>query len=781
MPRRPESNDRRQELPDVELRNHNGRPTIFVGDKPTALSCYSNFNLRRLDHALEFFQDLGMDAYSISVDESTLLFEEATVCSPTAKQPKGKEDKEHVERQVERILARQPEAYLYVRFGTRPPATWLERHPEECVATEAGDRHYAPALVSDTPSFSPEWPSFASDVHWKMAAEYSAAVVRYCESRPWARNVVIYGNYHNVEGSHWPAVDGWLFDHSELMLRAWRTYLKDKYRTVGELRSAYGDKTLTFQSMKVPTDALLGTVPEVTQIPYWQAGAENRALRDYLELTRDLFLQRFRELGEAMAGAVTRKVLFLHDALKQTMLGWNLNAAFGYPNYGRDISWSPAYPEVMAGSGHMNVAELDGAPGYDGLVTPHDYQVRGLGGVYEPEGIVDSTVLRGMYFSCEMDTRFRKDYGIGAARDIRETEVITWRNIAAGLTRGFSSYMCWGFQVEDWFYTEPVKELMKRQADVMRQSLDWQHDTVPGIAMILDDSAVLETNGSGNYFNEAIMWEQKMGMARCGVPFRIYLLEDLALANFPKHRLFYFPNLFRVDDKRLKLLKSKVFRDGNIVVWGPGSGISDGERIGPDSATRLTGFKFDMLPANAPRRALISNFDHPITDGLDAATVIGGPLSYGPILLPTDGTELGLAWAKGGMNHIGLSIKEFGKGAAGDKDSIGSRGPGDYAAVFTTAVNLPADLWRNMARYAGAHVYCETNDVLMADSSVVAIHSLKPGKKLLSLPGVFTVYDLMDGRRFADRTRQIACSTKGPDTRLFLLRNAKTASNGRTP
>jgi hypothetical protein len=40
---------------------------------------------------------------------------------------------------------------------------------------------------------------------------------------------------------------------------------------------------------------------------------------------------------------------------------------------------------------------------------------------------------------------------------------------------------------------------------------------MPGIAMIIDDTAVLETNGSGNFLNKAVMWEQKMGIARCGV------------------------------------------------------------------------------------------------------------------------------------------------------------------------------------------------------------------------------------------------------------------------
>ena len=110
------------------------------------------------------------------------------------------------------------------------------------------------------------------------------------------------------------------------------------------------------------------------------------------------------------------------------------------------------------------------------------------------------------------------------------------------------------------------------------------------------------------------------------------LAQDLELEDFPSHRVFYFPNLFHVDEERMELLRQKVFRAGNVVVWGPGSGISDGEKIGPESAARLTGFDFEMLPANAARRILLSNFAHPLTHDLDADITIGGPLPYGPII-----------------------------------------------------------------------------------------------------------------------------------------------------
>jgi hypothetical protein len=275
---------------------------------------------------------------------------------------------------------------------------------------------------------------------------------------------------------------------------------------------------------------------------------------------------------------------------------------------------------------------------------------------------------------------------------------------------------------------------------------------------------VLETSGAGNYLNEAVMWETKMGLARCGVPYRIYLLDDLTLTNFPPHKVFYFPNLFRVDDARLALLQKRVFRDGNVVLWGPGSGISDGTVISSNSATRLTGFQFAaMLPANVQRRVLLTNFSHPITAGLKADTVIGGPLAYGPALYPGDGTVLGAAWTQQGRTYAGLAVKTFGAGAGKGK------GAGDWASVFATAIPIPADLWRNLARYAGEHVYCESGDVLMADRTIVALHSVQPGPKRIALPEPCRVWDVITGKQVARRVSAITFTLAEPGTRIFRM------------
>jgi len=381
-------------------------------------------------------------------------------------------------------------------------------------------------------------------------------------------------------------------------------------------------------------------------------------------------------------------------------------------------------------------------------------------------------VLRGKLFFCEMDTRTYtgKDY-YGSAENIAEFSAITWRNFASALTRGFNAY--WMDLHQDWFADEAMHTVIQRQVDVIREALNWPHETVPGIAMVLDDEAVLETSGAGNFFNETVMWEEKMGLARCGVPFRIYLLDDLKLPNFPKHRVFYFPNLFRIDAERYALLEKAVFRDGNVVVWGPGSGISDGKFVGAASAARLTGLAMDYWLVNYQRRVLISDFTHPITRGLAADTVLGGPLSYGPLLFPKDGTPLGKAWTKQGRNYTGLAVKSFGKGARTETPAVTGLGAGDFAAVFTTAAPLPAELWRGIARFAGAHVYCDSGDVLMADSSVVALHSLKTGPKRIVLPGTYNVQDVVTGKDAGKELGAIEFNLDAPGTRVFHIEPAK--------
>jgi hypothetical protein len=699
---------------------------VFVNDRPLCLAAYSPVSMRRREQALRqtarFFAH-GMDAYFITVPAIAFtdwaFFHDTPfwVGDRIADEPLAPASGS-MDEQADHILRGDPGAFLIVRFGLHEPKTWRDLHPEELVVTETGERLPVPSM--------------ASDLYWDCAARCAAAMIRHCEARPWAHRIIGYADFLRMEGTHEPMIERWLFDHGPAMTARWRSFLAARHPGRDVSRTA------------VPCDRLRGAQMNVSRLLYWQNEEENRDLRDYLELLRDLFHAGFRRVGEAMAAAAPADRFFVHDALKQPMLGWD-NLGF----FDAACSWPHAYPELTAGSGHVNVTRLCDARGFDGLITPHDYQARGLGGIFEPEGAADSMVLRGKLFLCEMDTRTAAGRDVcSPAQTPREFAALTWRNMASALTRGFWPY--WMDVHEDWF-SDDVHPVIARQREVLRQAAEWPHETPAGIAVILDDEAVLETNGDGRFFNEAIMWDTKMGLARCGVPYRLYLFDDLSLDEFPEHRVFYFPNLFRVSEERLAVLREKVFGGGRVVLWGPGSGISDGRRRGPDSASRLTGFSFDWLEANYPRRVLVTDFAHPLTAEMDEGAILGGPLAYGPVLLPTDGRPLGSAWTKQGRNAAGLAVKEM----------------NGWLSVFTTAIPIPAALWRGCARAAGAHVYADSHDVLMADSSVVAMHSIRSGRKRIRLPRAGRVTDVIADRETAARADAIEFDLDAPDTRVF--------------
>src|SRR5262249_29258215 len=152
----------------------------------------------------------------------------------------------------------------------------------------------------------------ASDRFWNDCARHTSAVIRYCESRPWADRIIGYANFLRVEGTHEPLIDHWLYDHGPRMTARWQAYLRTKYQTEEKLRGAYGDASLSFDSAPVPVDKLRGRTPDVSALLYWQSAQDNQPLRDYLALCSDLLYEGFTCIAAAAHGAAGHRRILLY-------------------------------------------------------------------------------------------------------------------------------------------------------------------------------------------------------------------------------------------------------------------------------------------------------------------------------------------------------------------------------------------------------------------------------------------------------------------------------------
>jgi hypothetical protein len=405
----------------ADVRMHNGRPVIFVNGKPLAMAAYSPVAGRldqyfRKESARFFKHRLG---FYLITPPSGILPEEgpdAEWCPPLfwrgneiTGEPLLPPDHD-LDADVAHVLTGDPGAYILLRSGPDEPKSWRNLYPEELFVNDEGVRMAVPSL--------------ASDLFTEMRGRSTKAWIGWCEGRPWAHRIIGYWNGDRVEGSHMPLIEGWMFDHSPVMLAKWRTFLKAKYKTVEALRAAHGVATANFENYDTPRDDNRGLVSDLEKRPFWPCPP---AARDYLELTRDLYHARLRRLAaETEAAGLGHKRVLVYDCLKQWMQGW-CNLGFFDPGK----SWPLAYPDILAGSGHISVAPLLDMPGLSGLVTPQDYQARGIGGVSENEGLADSCVLRGKLFLSEMDTRTWKGTDVCfPARNLQEFKALTWRNMA---------------------------------------------------------------------------------------------------------------------------------------------------------------------------------------------------------------------------------------------------------------------------------------------------------------------------------------------------------------
>jgi hypothetical protein len=362
----------------------------------------------------------------------------------------------------------------------------------------------------------------------------------------------------------------------------------------------------------------------------------------------------------------------------------------------------------------------------------------------------------------------------GAFRNEKETEAGLLRNAAMILSRGLTDYWC---NVGEPFFKGPGIHRAIAKITPMLDRLDTalHRETRDAIAMIIDDLSPIHEDFTSGYQYLAVVWQRVLGLAHCGVPYRIYLLSDLAKDNFPPYKVYLFPNLFKVDDAVLALLRKKVLRDGNVAIFGPATGITDGAHLGAAGASKLLDVPMELARYTAQRHVIVQDPGHPISRELSANLTYGDSLTYGPLLLPEDGAvekaggvALGLATACWPLNRPGLFIKEFGQGAAGN-GRRGSRGANDYAVVWSEAIPFPANLLRAIARYAGCNIWCEEDDVVYASDSLAAIHTAKPGPRTLRLPRPCTVWDAVTGKLVGRRLREIKLQMRSPATRIFQL------------
>jgi hypothetical protein len=129
----------------------------------------------------------------------------------------------------------------------------------------------------------------------------------------------------------------------------------------------------------------------------------------------------------------------------------------------------------------------------------------------------------------------------------------------------------------------------------------------------------------------------------------------------------------------------------------------------------------------------LSNFEHHITRNLPTSTFWGTDMRLGPLFTVADPkvTTLGTVVINQGRCEPGFVIRE----------------EPAWTSAYSAAPNPPPGVLRELARHAGVHIYCDSEDVLYADRNYVSLHTVRAEEKRVVLPRQADVWEVYSDRQ----------------------------------
>lgn len=680
----------------AEVRQAASGPALFINGKRTVPTIFFvNFDAEESLRPLQLEEIAAAGRHGVDIVSFPL-----TTPWPKPGEPR---DFGEIDRRIGAAIRANPKILILPRLGvTWPPKWWSDEHPDELMLYDDGSRGIA---------------SIHSRRWLNDALEHNAALIEYVE-RKYGDHILGYHPCGQNTGE-------WFFDNTwEGKLsglepparKAFREFIRAKYRTEAELCKAWGDQDAVADTVEIPA---------VSERKASGAGAFRNLPAQQNALDFDEFRnQAMADVAERFCRLVRQKA---PGKLAVVFYGYHFEVA--------------GAPHGLQSTGHLALARLLKSPNVDIVCSPVSYFDRAAGGGGYFMAPVDSVQLHNKIWLIEDDTRTHLGSRmpgdpIPYTNDLRETRGVLSRNFSHIVTRGAAVWWMDLFG-RGWFSGDEIWQYLGGLESCYEGAMDIQEKYQPEIAVIVDEHSCLYLSSSGAITNPLLSLFRQQWY-RIGAPVGIYLLEDLP--KIPPARMYIFLDTFSLSDKQLASIKRFACRGGHVVVWMYAPGIVSGGTVSPERVQHVTGM--------ALREAVAGDGNIVLANGNKFSAQHG---RLDPSFAVADDKAEPLA-----------------RYASGDAVAVAARNMGDWTSVYSGVLQLPASLLRQLAIGAGVHIYANTNDVISAGNGFVSIHASTAGPKTLNLPQESNVIDCTTGEKLGWR-KSLSLEMQVGDTRLLKL------------
>lgn len=757
----------------AELIKHNGRPAISVNGEiypPMMATIRTMEDGKRILFDEEYFKALGESGIRIF-----FLICDTLWLKPTAL--------ELFKTEAEALLKAVPDALIIPRMGLHPTNEWVLAHPEECLEYSDGER---PGVHLFSESFETDLPmhySLCSDKWREDAGKALTETWLELMKLPYADRII--GCFLAAGGtSEWyymlEVVDEKkkrVLDHSEAFRRHFSRYLTERYGTDEALQKAWKNKSATLENPPIPDyeahyfasrvdyDCAFPPMRMYTNKPVPPPPTNGTSVGSFADLDSHMDVYDFyRAWSLGSADSVLHFAKTIKDLTPDKLVG----AFFGSQGCTEYLS---------AGSAAGTVKVLE-SPYIDFLAAPGVYENRLPGGQEGQREVQDSFALHNKIYIVEQDTRTLKEnrYFMNCAQiyDMTDTVNVMKREFGRNIAEDVQAW--WFDQLlgrPRYKYPE-LYELIKCQQKIAKDAYSCDRTKRNEIAFIFDEESICAA--SRQTFRDTVEDMRNYEIHRIGASVDQYYHNDLEA--MPDYKMYVFFNTYVLTKAEREAIKKKLKKTNAVAVFLHGSGFIDPEAE-PHNSTKhmedLTGIAFDLedhyfdpifrwngeshpISKNLDKRALFGGFERRRYEML-AARRVDGYSKFPPYLYP-------MLYAKDeGAKHLSYFLTS-GFPAVSVKECEG------YTSVYYNSKHISSAALRELARFAGCHIYIETDEVIYAGRNYLTFHADHSGQKTIRFPRPVSVFEAYEQKFYGEGVTEITFDAYLGETKTFKITEA---------
>lgn len=221
----------------------------------------------------------------------------------------------------------------------------------------------------------------------------------------------------------------------------------------------------------------------------------------------------------------------------------------------------------------------------------------------------------------------------------------------------------------------------------------------------------------------------QLALQQIGAPADHILLDDLALINAPQYKMIVFLNCWNLNDDQRTLIDS-LKSDNRMLVFCYAGGYFNGRSYSSANMKNACGMNINVGTEMQVALRIKPKTNDPLGQAIYNAvggSIFGSTSVCGKKLIAADpaGTVLG-------------TYSTF-----STDTSMAITRQGTWKGVWCVTADMPAAVYRELARDAGVHIYNDSTDTFGVNTSYVYMHPSSAGSRTITFPRPVTLYDAL--------------------------------------